>query len=238
MEKYIAFGAIILSIVALVFATAGGSAEQEQENTLQVSGDAELSYAPDKATVLVEVTARDQDAAAAQSSVEQRGNAVLQALEDQGYTVETQSFSVNRRSRYNPRTEEEEFEGYEASHVLKVTTQSVDTAGDIIDTSFANGADQIRSVEFGLSDSKQEEARREALKTAGEEARGKAQDLASAMGVSLGSPMSISESNYRFVPARAESYAADAGGGAAARTKVSPGDVTVNAQISATYHLG
>jgi hypothetical protein len=238
---WIAVFAVVVSVFALFAAMQGGTQEfvmqqQEGRDSLSVSGSAELDVSPDMVDVFVRVQEDNTDAQAAQQAATDAMNAVIDALESAGYDdVETTEFRLQRDERYDPETRQQEFRGYRAVHVLKVSSDDTSAAGRIIDLAVDNGANGIDRVEFGLSDAEEERRRQEVLELAAGQARTKAEGLASSLDVTIDEPITIAEQQFNFVPYRSEAVAMDGASGAS--TQVSPSDVQLSATVNVEYAL-
>jgi len=211
----------------------------EQKNAITVSGNAKLEVEPDQAEVYVRIETLSEKANDAKDENARTSDKVIKALKRIGIKdddIETTSFSLNPRYRYDRNKNENILQGYTATHILKATTDDVDDAGKIIDTAVDNGANSIQSVNFGLSKEKQKEISGEALIRAAQVAKDKAQSLASSLGINLGKVISVQESSFNFVTfdaPRAEFAVAEA----KAPTQIVPGNVEVTARVSLSYEI-
>lgn len=228
-DKYImgilVVGLVLVSIFALI-------QNPEKEDKIQVSGTGELSVDPDKAEVYVQILTLNESAQTAKDMNSELTNKVIQALEGSGISednIETESFNLRQREEYNPRTEEREFKGYEATNLIKVTT-TPGLAGSVVDTSVNNGANGIQRVSFDLTQERERQVRDEAMQIASENAVSKAENLAQSLGVELGKLTSASESGFRYQPFE---YAEDVRAG----TTIPSGKVSVSAQVSLSYMI-
>jgi len=163
------------------------------------SGQGEVRLAPDKATVSVGVQTRAATAAdaAAQNSRKQR--AVIDAIKARGVPADqigTSGFAVIPETRYDkdqtPRTV-----SYLVSNVVTVELRRVDLVGPVIDAALAAGANQINSLDFGLTSA--DSARRIALSSAVMRARADAEAMARAAGGSLGALIELTAADM-YVP--------------------------------------
>ena len=123
--------------------------------------------------------------------------------------------------------------GYRASTTVSVRVEDIGLVGQVIDAVLNAGANQLEGVSFGVQDD--QSTRQQALRQAIAEARGKAEVMADALGVSLDAIISVTEDNVlvrrpRMETARAMALQADA-------TPVSPGEVSVSASVSIEYRL-
>lgn len=178
MKKWICMAMCLLLVLI------AGSA---QAATLSVSGTATVTAAPDQALVQLGVREIRDDVTQAQAKVNEKINAILDALEkNEEYPIAakditTQSYNIYPRYRYN---EGEQIpNGYEAVCMLSVVVRDVDRVGKVIDAAFAAGANTIDYIEFRLEDATL--VNDQALTKAFEHALHKAQLLAEASGIDL-----------------------------------------------------
>jgi len=212
---------------------------QDQQNTISVSGNAKLEVEPDQVEVYVNIETSALSAEEAKNENSRISDNVMEALKKEGVKddeIETTSFRISPRYTYDRNKGESILQGYTASNVLKITTKEIDDAGNIIDTAVESGANNIQSVNFGLSKERQKEVSGEALVRAAEVARDKAESLANSLGVNLGKIVAIQESNFDFVPfvaVRADFAVAES----QADTEIVPGKVDVSARVTVAYEI-
>src|SRR3989344_7063068 len=112
---------------------------------------------------------------------------VLKSLENSGINkndIETSSYNIY--PEYNWDNGKQELKGYRTSNILKVKTKDFSKIGKIVDVSVDNGATLIQSINFELSQEKQNEIKQEAISKASEDARIKANATAQGLNAKLG----------------------------------------------------
>ncbi|MFA6089728.1 MAG: SIMPL domain-containing protein [Candidatus Woesearchaeota archaeon] len=127
--------------------------------------------------------------------------------------------------------------GWRATQILKIKTNDLTKVGSIVDVAVNNGANQINSIEFYLSTSKDDDSKQLVLAKSTQNAKNKAQTIANNLGVKLDKIVSASESNYGYIPYM---YTLKNNIGTAAvmeSTKVMPSDVTVSADMTLVYAI-
>lgn len=166
------------------------------------TGEGRVTLRPDIALLGVGVVAQASTAAEAQAQLAERMALVLERARGLGIAEDdlvTSGYSIHPTYSYD-RGDAPRIVGYEASQHLSITYRDVDGVGAALDALVqGEGATNV-SVAFGLEDP--ESAQAEARRLAVEDARAKAQAMASAAGVSLGRPISITESGGGGVPFR------------------------------------
>jgi len=238
-EQYIAGTAVVIAIVALVFAVPGATTTEQRE-TISVSGNAEVLASPDKADVLLRVETTSTDVNEAQTQNRQQSDSVMQALRDSGITedqIQTTDYRIER-VRDDPRRQEEKDQPdeYRVVNVIRVETENTQNVGSIIDTGIEAGANGVDAVRFDLSDQHRQEVQNEALEKASDITSQKAGTLAERLGVTVGKPVQITESSYDIVRFESSFDAVKSSGGTAA-TQISPQDVRVSARITVEYAI-
>jgi uncharacterized protein len=133
---------------------------------------------------------------------------------------------------------------YNAHTNVRLTTNRLDSLGALIQAGLANGANQIPSVTFTLSDDSA--AKKEAIAAAAEDAKSKAQTIARTMGVKLGKVLKIS-TNAQLRPAFLDEASIQSAVQNASRassasieqslTPALPHRVGVNAHLNAVYAI-
>ena len=212
---------------------------QIQQNAVSVSGDSIIETEPDKAEIYVKTETFAEKAQDAKNKNSEISGSVRKALKGYGIKdtdMETSSFSLNPKYRYDPDSGEGILQGYTLTNVIKVTTKDVVNAGKIIDASVDAGANGIDFVRFGLSKEREKEISGQALGEAAKSAKDKASILAKSLGVSLGKVISIQESSfsitpYDYSPMKLSAEAAVVG------TEISPQKVEVTAHVALAYEI-
>lgn len=161
-------------------------------STLAVQGSGTVRTVPDRLTVVLGVEHRAASARAAMEDNARATRALLDALAGQGVAerdVQTSQLSVSPTYDETGRR----VTGYLVAHRVTVDLSDMARAGAVIDAASAAAGDAIRvdSVGFSVKDSAEltASARAEAVRGA----RARAEQLASAAGVTLGRVRSITE---------------------------------------------
>lgn len=225
---------LCLAILAL-----GTGAALADGTTLSVTGSGTVLVESDLAIVTVGVQETSKDVLEAQSTVNEKIAAIKQALLDAGVEEsEINTDSINIYANYDYSDNTEVIVGYTARNSLSVRTTDMDNVGSLIDAAFAAGANTLDNVQFTVQDDTQ--AREQALTMAVEDARRKADVLASAAGLQVASIESISEGGVSVYDSM-RNYAADtvmaANESGSAGTLVQAALVSVDAMVSMEFEL-
>ena len=228
--------AMLLCLAILALGTGAALADG---TTLSVTGNGTVLVESDLAIVTVGVQETSKDVLAAQSTVNEKIAAIKQALLDAGVQEsEINTDSINIYANYDYSDNTEVIVGYTARNSLSVRTTDMDNVGSLIDAAFAAGANTLDNVQFTVQDDTQ--AREQALTMAVEDARRKADVLASAAGLQVASIERISEGGVSVYDSM-RNYAADTvmaaeeSGGAG--TLVQAALVSVDATVSMEFEL-
>lgn len=217
-------------VAALILLTAAAFAEQ----TITVNGGGVVNVAADVAYVRLGVYLNDADVTTAMRQVNERINAICEALTKKGIDsdcITTDYLYISPLYDYSDDSNGV-ITGYSVNNALLIEISDVDSVGDIIDVAFDAGANNFDSVNFSLKD--KSEAQDKALKLATENAARKAEVLASASGKQLGDVINIEESDDSYYSTDNFSESAVASDTA---TTVRASQASVSAQVSITYVL-
>lgn len=206
--------------------------------TVSVSGHGEVNVPPDTASVNIGVDVIKPTLDEAQAQATAQATAVIDALKEAGIAAEdiqTDYFSVNILRDYSENADPTLITGFEIVNQLRVTVRDTDTLGELLDAAVNAGANSIYGVTFYVDD--QTAAASEARVEAVAAARVKAEELASATGMTLGPVVAISEG---VAPLVSPVYGMARGGGMAmdaAAVPVEAGSTTVAVDVSITFEL-
>jgi len=244
MDKDNLLSIAVLGVVLIaVILAAGQFVGDETKSVVSVSGTATVSVMPDKADIFVKIETLEPTAADAQQKNAAITNTVIAALEEAGVKeddIETSSYRLYPKQKWDKDRETYETVGYEVRHILKVETLKVKEVGDLVDTAVEAGANGVDRVSFSLTKEMHKEVTGQALEKASLDAQNKAESVSESLGVRLGKICRISESNffyeeYDYYP-RAEAIEV-----ASIReeeaTQISPGEVEVRANIAVEYEI-
>jgi uncharacterized protein len=247
----------IAAVAALAAAAAGaGTAAAQEARTIlertltpviSVSGTGHVRQVPDEATVRLGVTAQAETAREAQAEASAVANRILQAVTALG--VEDEAIQTSRlmldpvysqpgpEERRGDRPYEPRIVGYRASNVVSVRLDDLARVGPVIDAAVGAGANEVQGVDFRLRNDAP--ARQQAVRRAVEDARGTAQAMAAALGVTLGPVLEAREGGAQVVFPQMDvrAYRQEAMAIAAPPTPVAPGEVEVTARVEVTYRI-
>jgi uncharacterized protein YggE len=224
-----AAGAALLALGAVAWPQGAVSAADDAEEGITVTAVGSVDAVPDRATFSFGVTTDGATAKQASTTNAARMKRLIDALKGAGIRAEdirTENVSVSRR--HSPTGET--LPGYTAENSVSVRVASP-RAGAIVDLAVESGATTTSGPSFDVSD--REALYRNALRAAVEEARKKAEAIATAGGISVGDVTRVVEGGGAGPPVYLEAAATRA-----AATPIEPGQEKVQATLTVTFAVG
>jgi uncharacterized protein YggE len=246
-----AFTRIRTAIPTLLFAAISLSSSAQDgllrrdpdRRTLTVTGTGEVMAAPDQAFVRLGAIAQSEEAGAAQADVSSIVEKAVSAIQKAGIprrSIRTTGLTLtpvySSGSSKADRPGEPRIVGYRAANIIEVTSANLELVGKVIDAGLTAGANRLEGVSFSLQDDLPQ--RTAALTKAVEEASAKAQTMARALDVTLGSVREVIEGGVHIL--RQEQFAMRGRAMAAdgMQTPVEPGEIRIQATVTIHYDLG
>lgn len=206
---------------------------------ISVSGIGEVTGAPDTLTMSFGVSIMRDSVSEAVAVAAEKAEAVIESLKASGVAkedIQTANYSVY--PQYDWSNDTQKLVGYQVDNSVIAKIRDLDSAGTVIDSATAAGGNEttVSGVSFSIEDNEALiEAAREA---AWNDAKQKAEQLASLSGVTLGSPMTISET---FAP-RPQPFAYDEiayarTDGTDVTTPINPGEQQVAVSLSIQFSI-
>lgn len=223
---------LTLAMLLPVFAQAEHTAAPGA--TITVSGNATVTLKADYAQVTVGVSTKAPTVEEASQKNTAAIHAVIAALTEAGVLEEdiaTSNYSVNAEYDYSSMGGQR-LTGYNVSNQLNVTIRDMEHIGATLDKATAAGANTIYNIQF-LS-TKADAAMDEATAYAVQDAMRRAQLLADAAGLQLGSIVSITDTvtGYGGMPRTYKSTMDSAAG-----NSILPDDASVSASVTIVFEL-
>lgn len=204
---------------------------------LEVSATGEATRVPDVAIISAGVVTRQPTATAAIQENAAQMERVLAALKRAGIEdrdVQTSSINLNPEYRYQE-NRPPQLVGYTASNQVSIRFRDIGNTGKILDALVAQGSNQINGPNLTID--KPEAALDEARLKALANGRARADIYARALGKRVARIVSISESGGSFPVPPPMPYAAMEARGAAADTKIVPGEQKLQVSLSIVFDL-
>lgn len=201
----------------------------EPQNQLRVVGSSTINKAPDiaKTQIGVQTIAKEVDPAIDENN--RKTDAIISALKQLGVAekdIQTSSFNIYPQRDYQ---RPNEIIGFQVDNMLSVTFRDLTKIGKCLQSAINAGANNIYGVSFTLADP--ESVRSEARILAIQDARKKAESMATAAGIKLDKIISVNEL-YSTVSVDARTYDKAA---AEAAVPIQPGELGVTVQVELVY---
>jgi uncharacterized protein YggE len=213
-------------LVAVTRPHGGAAAATDAPNTITVTGNGSVTTVPDRASFAFTAESRAATAAAALAQNATETRAVIAAVKGAGVAdddVQTAQVSLSPQTNDTGKVT-----GYIASNTISAKIRQLDRAGAVVDAAVGAGATGISGPSLFRSD--QDALYRSALKDAVVNARTKAEALAAAANVSLGSVRALVEGG-----GQTPVFGASDKAGAPASTPIEPGTTEITATVTVTY---
>ena len=216
-----------------------GTLLQPESRSIHVTGSGSVVGEPDMATLNLGVSVEKKTVAEAREAAAVAMTAVIASLKANDIAekdIQTERFNIQPQYDYteNGRV----LRGYRVNNTLRAKVRALENLSDVIDDAAGAGGDIIvvNSVQFMIENPTplQTQARSLAVKNAAS----KAQTLAEAGGVTLGKPITITETSHAAGPRIAYAEEADfADDSARSATPIEAGELTVTVNITIVYAI-
>jgi len=232
---------IVIAILAIGILILSGyvvysSKAQAADATVDVSGSANLMADPDKVEIYFTVETNDNSANVSQTMNSEIMQEVRSALADLGLKagdMETTSYYLYPVREYD-KNGTLVLMGYRTTHSIKVTLNDLEKTGAVADAAVGAGANRVDNIVFGLSDSKLEIMKQQAVNNSIDNAKQKAESMAAKMNVKLVKVKHFSESYYYTPVYKGYDSISEM---ASSSTDITPGQVEISASVSVTYQI-
>jgi|SRR3989344_2393343 len=229
---------IIAIIVVLGIVTFGvlkfSGLTNSNEKTIDVSETATITKPADRLILSVGVETQAESASEAEDKNKEISNAIYSGLISLGLNEEeysTESYNVYPNKNWENGGE---ITNYNVIHTIKIDTEKLELAGEILDTAVENGANNIYGLQFTLKEETEKSAKEESYRKASENARIKAESIAQGLNVKITKIVKITDTSINYIPYLKEVAYADVAAGSSG-INIQPGDVTVTASVSIIY---
>ncbi|MDD9341572.1 MAG: oxidative stress defense protein [Providencia heimbachae] len=168
---------------------------------ITTSGNSVIKATPDMATLNINVSVTEKDAAAAKAGVDKRVAEYFEFLKKNGIDkkdINAANVRTQPKYDYSSVKQKSTIEGYVATRTVEVKVNNLEQLNSLLDGALAAGLNEISSVEFGVVNPQQyrNEAREKAIQNATEQANA----LAKGFNVQLGPVYSINYNAPAAVP--------------------------------------
>lgn len=243
-KSILAIFVVFIAAALLVFVS-GAQAQTDTEDTsmqesrtISVNGNGTISIEPDIAYINIGVQTEGENAEEAVASNNQQSQQLFEALTSAGIAekdIKTSNFSIFPRQEYDNQGQPTRAVTYVVDNSVSVTVRDLTIIGAVLDAAVQAGANNIYGIQFDVED--REAAQQQAMTAAVENARERAEVLASAADVTLGKVISIQSFLGGSSPipyGRAFAMSADM---AAESIPVSTGEMQIMVDVSVVYEI-
>lgn len=237
----------VVMLIALALTIAGCSAvpgntvpeaSSTTADTITVTGFGKSRANPDRASVSVGVNIADEDITLAVEESNETIARITDAVMGLGVEeadIQTTNFSIWAEEQWDPETgQRKEEKLYRVDSTIQINVNDTEKIGKILETSIANGANNIYGLSFGIQDPSGLAA--EARVLALEDARHRAEQIAQELGVTLGEVQRAIEISGGSVMPYFESVGYGIGGGGG-EPPISEGSMTVTVSMEVTFKI-
>jgi uncharacterized protein YggE len=235
MRRFRILGIVALALGVAVFVAfarphGGAAAAPDTTNTITVTGTGSVTTVPDRASFSFSVESRAATAAAALTKNSAETRAVIAAVKAAGVDaadIQTAQVSLSPQMSQDGKS----IDGYVATNSIVAKIRDLGIAGRVVDAAVSAGASGVGGPSLFRSDDAA--LYNAALKAAVTQARGKAEALAAAAGLSLGRVRTIVEGGGPVpMPLGADKSSGVVG------PPIEPGTTEVTASVSVTFAAG
>jgi len=235
MKKILLFGILLL----IVFVGGCSVVTDNKESTLTAQGTYTIKEMPDEAIIYIGIETLKMSADESKTENSVISDNVMMGLQLIGISKsDISTLNFNIYPEYDYRDGKSELKGYRTRNTIKVDTKDFSVLGKIIDAAVNNGATNIDGVQFDFSEDKRSDLKIEAIKRASEDARKKADALASGSNAKIIGIISVSEQGFNYLPYRVfESVSGVSAMKEAASTQILPQELEVSSTVSVVYKI-
>ncbi len=170
---------------------------------ITVSGHGEVDVPPDIGFVDVGVQSTAPNVADAREAAATAATKVIDSIKANGVDskdVQTTNLSIQPNYDYSRPNEGPKLTGYTVTNTVEAKVRKLDSLSKVIDDATAAGGNDVRlqGIRFGID--KEDQPKQDAREKAMADAKAKAEQLAQLGGVSLGAPVTISETQNTTNP--------------------------------------
>ena len=213
--------------------------QSQESGKIHVTGSGSVVSEPDIATLNLGVSVEKETVAEAREEAAAAMTGVIASLKANDIAendIRTERFSIYPQYDYtdNGRV----LRGYSVNNTVSAKVRELENLSDVIDDAAEAGGDivVVNSIQFMVENPTPLQAQARGL--AAKDAAAKAQTLAEASGVTLGKPITITETtsggSLPIAFAKSEEFAADS---ASSSTPIEAGELTIIVNITVVYEI-
>lgn len=176
---------------------------QEKEK-LSISAEGKIEATPDIAIINLGVLTEGKDSKTVKDENSKKINAIIEALGKQGIEKkDMKTLQLDLQPKYDWSNGKSTLSGYTLRQQLEVKVRDISKAGDVFSEAANLGSNEISNIRYDFSNP--EDLKQEARKLALDNAKIKAEELATTAGIKLGKLINFYENNV-YVPYASYDY--------------------------------
>jgi uncharacterized protein YggE len=212
-------------------------------NTIQVQGHGQVKVIPDLVSIYFNIETKGVNASEASDKNSKIYDQIISSMIALGFSekeITTDSFSVYED--YGTWTGDyHKLIGYRASHSIKIILNEsrMNMVSKIVDDGIDAGAN-VNYINFELSQEKQNKYKADSIKLAAEDARIKAESLATGVGKNVGKLVSVSINEFGYFPWNvysASEYSSDIKMVKEVASNIQPSEREIETSVTVIYKL-
>lgn len=201
---------------------------------LTVYGSSMLSIEPTICKIKLGINTESKNVTTAQKENATIHQQVLKSILQLGIpSASIQTIDYTIFPQYDYVENKQVFKNYKVTHLLSIVVETIQLAGTVIDTAVQNGANQVTSIQFDVSNPS--EHYEQALQQAVKNALSKAKTIANTLNITIDPVpikiMEISSSSINPIPLTKMSIGEVAG----ISTNLEPGQLIIEAKVEAKF---
>src|SRR3990167_7760953 len=233
-------GTIVLIILAIFLLTITNRVVNTATttNTVSFSGEGKVVAKPDIAKVSLSIVTDALTSKVAQDENSKKSKAITDYLKKQNIDdkdIKTTGYNIYPQYKYPQYSGQPTITGYQVNQSMEVKVRDLDKVSNILDGVVSAGANQVNGLSFEIDnpDALKAEARAKAIA----DAKKKANELKSQVGISLGKIVNFSENTGGYpMPVHFDAKVGGMGGGGGGPS-VPTGENEITVSVSITYQI-
>jgi hypothetical protein len=222
-----------LSIILIFLISTIMTAQNNEQPTVDVTGEGVVRAVPDEVTISVRVENTGNEAKALKMLNDNIVNDVLQTIkrmEIKDKYVQTEYVKLSKNYDYNTKTY-----NYSANQTISIYLKDLQKYGSLMDDLMSSGINRIDGISF--SSSKEMELKSQARKKAVENAVMKAKEYVGVLNQTIGKAVSISEFQNSIAPQPMYRAMAMQGDSAVEKETLAPGEIEIRINVNVRFVL-
>jgi uncharacterized protein YggE len=222
-----------LSILLIFLISTIMTAQNNEQPTVDVTGEGIVRVVPDEVTITVRVENTGNEAKALKMLNDNIVNDVLQTIKRMGIkdkNVQTEYVNLSKNYDYNKKTY-----NYSANQTISIYLKDLKKYEPLMDGLMSSGINRIDGISF--SSSKEMELKSQARKKAVENALMKAKEYVGVLNQTIGNAVSISEFQNSIAPQPMYKAMAMQGDSAGEKETLAPGEIEIRTSVNVRFVL-